>query len=136
MRRGTKIWKFNKNTHDRVGINMKQKYNPKVCIECGGKRLELTDMDPDGVKYRYWKCIKCGDEVLDMKQLHNAAVEFRKLNTAKISKWGSALAIRIPKEIVRKQKLKIGYEVRILPEKNGFRVVPGKTGFKVIPEKD
>lgn len=115
---------------------MKQKYDPKVCIECSGKRLELIDVDPDGVKYRYWKCIKCGDEVLDMKQLHDAAVEFRKLSTAKISKWGSALAIRIPQEIVRKQKLKIGYEVQILPEKNGFRVVSGKLGFKVIPEKD
>lgn len=135
MRRRNKIWKFDKDTHNRVGINMK-KYNPRICIECGGRRIELTDMDPDGVKYRYWKCMKCGDEVLDMKQLHDAAETFRKLHTVRISKWGSALALRIPKELVEEQKLKPGYEVRILSEKKGFRIISEKINFKVIPEKD
>lgn len=108
---------------------MKKKiYNPRICW-CGGERLELMGHDPLGVKYRYWKCQKCGEKVLDMDQLHEAAEVYRKLKKAKlvrVSKWGTALAIRIPKEIVEEQKLKSGYKVRILPERVGFKIIPEK----------
>ncbi len=108
-------------------INMR--YRPKKCSECGGQIVELRSFDPNGVPYKYWHCVKCGDEFLDMPQLHESAEIYRKLKRAKlvsVSKWGSALAIRIPKEIVQEQKLKAGYKVRILPEKFGFKIIPEK----------
>ena len=116
--------------------NINLKWRPKKCSECGGELVEMLSYHPDGVPYRYWHCVKCDDEFLDMVQLGKAAEIYRKLKTAKISKWGSAIAIRIPKEIAQKQKLKAGYKVQILPEKNGFRIITGKANFKVIPEKD
>lgn len=105
----------------------KRTYDKTVCWECGGKRVELTDTDPDGVTYRYWKCTKCGDKVLDMKQMEEAAEQYRKLRRAhsvRVSEWGTALAMRIPKEIVKKQNIRKGERVLILPEKRGFRVIP------------
>ena len=99
------------------------------CVECGSKMMEKFGVDPLGVPYRYWRCIKCGDEILDMEQLHEAAEQFKKLKKVKevkISQWGTALAIRIPKEIVVAQKIKPGEIVRIQKEKIGFRVIPEK----------
>ncbi len=65
-------------------------YDKTKCWECGGKKVEKTDTDPDGVIYNYWECTKCGDKVLDMDQLHKAAEQYRKLRKAqsvKISKF-------------------------------------------------
>lgn len=81
----------------------------------------------DGVLYKHWKCIKCKREVLDMDQLHEVAEKYRELRRAyvvTISRWGTALALRIPKEIVVSQKIKPGEIVRIQKEKIGFRVIP------------
>jgi len=109
--------------------NIDLKYRPRKCLECGGKLIELRGFDPNGVPIKYWHCIKCGDEVLDMVQLHESAEIYRKLKKAKlirVSKWGAAVAIRIPKEIAQKQRLKPGTMMRILPERVGFKVVPEK----------
>lgn len=111
-------------------MHMKKKYDKTKCWECGGKRIEKTDNDPNGVSSRYWECVKCGDKILDMDQLHEAAEKYRKLKRAhsvKISRWGDALAVRIPKSIASEQRLVAGSRALILPE---------KIGFKVIPEKD
>ena len=73
--------------------------------------------------------MKCGEKVLDMEQLHEAAKEYkklRKLPSVKISKWGNAIAMRIPKEIIQKERLKVGENVLIRQEKIGFRVIPEK----------
>ena len=102
----------------------------RVCWECKGKMKEVRGEYEPGVEYRHWKCQKCGDEVLDMEQLEELALKHKKWRRAqatKVSKWGSALAIRIPKEIVIEQKIKVGEKFRFLKE---------KTGFKLIPEKD
>lgn len=110
-------------------IMKKIKYDKTKCWECGGNRIELADKDPHGVVYNYWKCVKCGDAVLDMDQLHEAAEQYRamaKAKRAKVSKWGTALAVRIPKEIATAQKIKPGVIVRIEEEKIGFRVIPEK----------
>jgi hypothetical protein len=110
-------------------IMNRKKYDKTKCWECGGKRIELTDRDSNGVVYKYWKCMKCGDAVLDMDQLHEAAEQYKKIikvKHVKISKWGTALAVRIPKEIVTAQNIKSGEKVRIQEEKIGFRVIPEK----------
>lgn len=106
-----------------------KEYDREKCWECGERCIEKADTDPDGVTYNYWECTKCGDKVLDMEQLHEAAEQFRKLRRAhsvKISKWGTALAVRIPKEVVKKQKIRAGGRALILPEKHGFKVIPEK----------
>lgn len=109
-------------------INLK--YRPRKCLECGGELVEMLKHHPDGVPYKYWHCTKCGDEFLDMVQLNEPAEVYRKLKKAKlirVSKWGTAVAIRIPKEVAQKQRLKPGTMMRILPE---------RVGFKAIPERD
>jgi len=102
------------------------KYRPNKCWECGGKLVELQSFDPNGVPIRHWHCTKCGEEIVDMEQLHESAMiyrELRKSHVATISKWGNALALRIPKEIVVSQKIKPGEKFRIQKEKNGFRAI-------------
>jgi hypothetical protein len=42
---------------------------------------------------------------------------------AKISSWSKTLAIRIPKVIVEKQKIRPGEIATFLPEKSGFKVI-------------
>lgn len=101
----------------------------RKCWECGSKMVEKRDIDPNGIPYRYWSCEKCGEDVLDMEQLHESALMYkklRKLPSVKVSRWGTALALRIPKEIVVSQKIKPGEKVRIQKEKIGFRVIPEK----------
>ena len=96
------------------------------CADCGHIMYEKTDIDINGVPYRYWSCSNCGREVLDMSQLHETALIYKKMRksqAAKVSKWGSALAIRIPREIVVEQKIKAGEKFRFLKEKNGFKLI-------------
>ncbi len=110
--------------------NIDLTYRPTKCWKCGGKLVEILGRHPDSVPYKFWHCTQCGEEVTDMVQLGESAEIYRKLKKAKlikVSKWGTAVAIRIPKEIVQEQKLKPGFKVRIIPE---------RIGFKVIPEKD
>ena len=99
----------------------------KVCWECGGVAEELTKYTPEGFSYNYWRCAKCGDEVLSMRQLEVMAKKQRELRRAKeatVSKWGTALAIRIPKEVVVAQRIQTGEKFLIMPEKIGFRAIP------------
>jgi len=46
---------------------------------------------------------------------------------AKVSKWGAALAVRIPKEIVQLQRIKVGEEAVFEPWKSGFKVLLRRT---------
>lgn len=99
----------------------------KKCLECKGKMIEKFGEYEPGFTYRYWKCIRCGEELLDMGQLRDAAARWKKFTkTPKttISKWGNALAVRIPKEIVERQRIRQGERFLILPDKKGFRAVP------------
>jgi len=102
----------------------------KKCWDCGSRMEECTAaFEEDGVLYEYWKCKKCKREVLDMGQLHEVAERYRDLRRAyavKISRWGTALALRIPKDIVVSQKIRPGETVRIQKEKIGFKVIPEK----------
>lgn len=98
----------------------------KRCWKCKLGMEEKTG-EMDGVSYKYYGCPKCGEEFLDMKQLHDIADRYkglRKASKVTVSKWGSALAIRIPKEIVVKQKIHEGGTTIIIPEKKGFKVIP------------
>jgi hypothetical protein len=98
----------------------------KKCSECNGEMTELADKTPEGVSYRYFKCKKCDEEIVDMKQLHNVAQKYREMKrfSAKISKWGLSLGVRIPKELVKRYNFKDNEEVTILPEKEGIKIVP------------
>ena len=47
----------------------------------------------------------------------------KKQYKVKLSKWGSSLGVRIPKELVQKYKLKPKAEVTFIPEENGIRML-------------
>ncbi len=99
----------------------------KKCSDCSGELKELKAKTPDGVPYAYYSCSNCGEEIVDMNQLHAVAEKYRvmKKYSAKISKWGLSLGIRIPKELVKRYKFKNEKEVTIIPEREGIRVIPG-----------
>lgn len=98
----------------------------KKCPYCAGKRIEKKGRMPDGVEYSYLECEKCGEETLDMSQLHEVAKKYRemKIFRAKLSKWGLSLGLRIPKDLVKKYKLKDKDEIKIIPEKEGLKLIP------------
>lgn len=88
---------------------------------------EHNSKTPEGVSYNYYRCHRCSNEVVDMPQLHAVAEKYRimKRYNAKISKWGLSLGIRIPKELVKKYKLKEEKEIVIVPERRGIRLIVG-----------
>ncbi|MBI3052006.1 AbrB/MazE/SpoVT family DNA-binding domain-containing protein [Candidatus Woesearchaeota archaeon] len=98
----------------------------KKCSECRGEMKELSARTPEGVEYKYFKCNKCGEEMLNMSQLHNVAEKYREMKRfhAKISKWGMSLGLRIPKELVKRYRLKDEEEVTMIPEKEGIKIIP------------
>ena len=98
----------------------------KKCSECTLAMKELAGKTPEGVPYQYYKCSKCGEEILDMKQLNTVAEKYREMKRfhAKISKWGTSLGVRIPKELVQRYHFKDDEEVTIIPEEEGIKVIP------------
>jgi len=68
--------------------------------------------------------------VASREQLHDIADRSRALKTysAKITKWGQSLGIRIPKELAAMHKITHNEEVTIVPEENGFRILPTRKG--------
>lgn len=97
----------------------------KKCAECGGEMKEFESKTPEGVSYSYYKCGGCGEEIVDMKQLHSVAEKYRAMKrySAKLSKWGLSLGVRIPKELVRKYNFKREEEVIMVPEKGGIKII-------------
>lgn len=97
----------------------------KKCSECAGEMREVVSKTPEGIGYNYFKCMKCGEEVLNMSQLHSVAEKYRVIKNyhVKLTKWGLSLGMRIPKEIVKKYKLKDNAEVVIIPDESGIKVV-------------
>ncbi|MBU2100625.1 AbrB/MazE/SpoVT family DNA-binding domain-containing protein [Candidatus Micrarchaeota archaeon] len=95
------------------------------CPNCRNKMKKKTDNTPEGVSFTYFKCDKCGEEILDLKQLHAVAEKYREMKkyTAKISKWGESLAVRIPKPLTKKYSLKANTEVTLVPEKNAIKIL-------------
>lgn len=98
----------------------------KKCTECNGTMNELIDETPEGIEYKYFKCTKCGEEILNMQQLHNVANKYRTIKNyhVKLSKWGLSLGIRIPKQVVKKYRLRNNEEVIIIPEEQGIKILP------------
>jgi len=65
------------------------------------------------------------EEVLGMKELHEVALRYRKMKkySAKITRRGLSLGLRIPAELVKRYKIKNKEELTIIPEENGFRIL-------------
>jgi len=97
----------------------------KTCTDCNSEMETHEAKTPEGVLYQYYKCKKCGDEIVNMTQLHEVAEKYRQMKKyhAKLTKWGLSLGVRIPKELVKKYKLKDNAEVIILPEEEGIRIM-------------
>ncbi|MBI4439739.1 AbrB/MazE/SpoVT family DNA-binding domain-containing protein [Candidatus Woesearchaeota archaeon] len=87
---------------------------------------EMSAKTPDDVRYRFYKCEKCNEEIVDMGQLEEVAREYRKMKrfNTKISRWGTSLGVRIPKELVEKYNLKDKKEVAIVPKEKFIKIIP------------
>lgn len=98
----------------------------KKCSDCQGAMKELTSKTPEGVDYNYFQCSKCGEEIVDMDQLRKVAAEYRTMKNfhLKISKWGSSLGIRIPKEVAKRYGLEDDSEVVMIPEEREIKIIP------------
>lgn len=96
------------------------------CWECNSEMIE-KEKEIDNISYNYFNCPKCGDEIVTMDQLHELVEKQKKMKKhfVKVSKWGQSLAIRIPKALVKKYKLKANKEVNLLPEKNAIKIISG-----------
>ncbi len=92
--------------------------------KCGGKYELFHGVTEEGVHYESYKCNKCSDEILNWGQAEALAMAMEKIYSTTVSKWGEALAIRIPAEVVKNLHLKAKQKARIIPEKKAFRVVP------------
>ena len=99
------------------------KKGKKVCVECGSLMELNRGMYEEGIEYDYWKCDKCDNGILTMDQLKDLAIRERKAHAVKIAKWGTAVAMRIPKKIVETYNLVPGRKATIIPEKTGFKVI-------------
>jgi len=98
----------------------------KKCPECNNIMRELNTKTPDGISYSYFKCGNCGEEILNMSQLHKVAEKYRAIKrfNARLSKWGLSLGLIIPKELVKRYRLKSDKNVIIIPEKEAIRIIP------------
>ena len=98
-------------------------YATAVAREMGAEKIIVVE----GIDERIELVKSFGaDEIVDMKQLHSVAASYRNMKKfhAKISKWGTSLGVRIPKELVEKYKFKDNEEVTIIPEETGLKIIP------------
>jgi DNA-directed RNA polymerase subunit RPC12/RpoP len=95
------------------------------CPKCRTKMVEQKDDTPEGIEYKYYKCEQCGEEIVDLKQLHEVAQSYHEMKryTAKVSRWGESLAIRIPKELTEKYGMRQNEEVTLVSEKRAIKIV-------------
>ena len=95
------------------------------CAKCNVKMIEKEEINPHGVSYKYFQCPKGGEELLNMQQLHEVAEKYREMKRykAKLSKWGSSIAVRIPKELLKEFHLKANEIVSLIPEKNAIKIM-------------
>ena len=113
---------------DTTNKNKNINYNKKMkkCPECKANMIEKRSKTPDGISYEYFKCPKCKEEIVDMKQLHEVARKYRimKKYHVKLTKWGLSYGLRIPQDIIKRDKLSKNKNLIIIPEEVGFRVIP------------
>jgi len=84
-------------------------------------------IEEDGVPFAAYRCTSCGEELLTMTQLHGIAENYRKLRAANqvtFAKWGSSVAVRIPKAIAQEYHIASGTQGILTKEKKGFRIIP------------
>ncbi len=96
----------------------------KKCFECGQEMVHYRGLDEEGIEFEGSKCLKCGDEVLDLKQAEAYARKLEAAQEVTFSKWGGAMALRIPASMVKALKIKAGEKAKIVQEKNWLKVIP------------
>ena len=95
------------------------------CPYCKIEMVEKEGKNQDGVSYAYHCCPRCKEELLDMRQLHEVAEKYRRLKkySAKLSRWGSSIAVRIPSPLVKANHLKVGQELFFIQEKKAIKIL-------------
>ncbi len=96
------------------------------CYKCGKEMKFHTGLRFNEYLIDGWKC-NCGELYYDPQQAQKILL-LNKLKKevirAKLGRIKSNLIIRVPKEIENALELKIGEEVLIKVEKEGFTIVP------------
>ena len=80
-----------------------------------------------GVPYSSYRCTKCGEEIFTMEQAEAYLKAAEKARNVTFSKWGEALAVRIPSDVVRKFRLKAREKGKLIDEGDGFKIIPPPT---------
>ena len=93
------------------------------CTACGG-RMEKVRGTHKGIGYSSYKCAACGEEIFTMEQTKDFLLAAEKARSVTFSRWGEALAVRIPAEVVRKFHLKDKEKGRLVEVKDGFKIIP------------
>jgi hypothetical protein len=93
------------------------------CGKCKGKMVEIVGSH-GGVSYAAFKCAKCGDELMNMQQAKKYMKIAEEARMVTFSKWGEAIAVRIPAELVKKFGISNRERGKLIEEKDGFRIIP------------
>lgn len=80
-----------------------------------------------GVRYSALRCGRCGEELMTMAQAKSFMQAAEKAKRVTFSKWGEALAVRIPAEAVRQYRLRAREKGSFVFEKDGFKILPLST---------
>ncbi|NYZ78478.1 AbrB/MazE/SpoVT family DNA-binding domain-containing protein [Candidatus Micrarchaeota archaeon] len=93
------------------------------CFKCGGKLEKISGMHK-GIEYSALKCVSCGEEIMDLTQAKDFMKKAEEARQVTFSKWGQAVAVRIPADVVKAFKIKVRETGKLIREKDGFKIIP------------
>jgi len=101
---------------------------PTTCYLCGAKlKQEKTKME--GIELKCLKCPKCGEELFSAGEMLRYEVLTGKIPARKFFRAGNSVAIRIPTNIVKMEKIHPGKDLAV------FDTLPEGLLIKVIHPK-
>lgn len=107
------------------GKEKKMKIKPTTCYLCGAK-LKQTKTKIEGVELKCLKCPECGEELYPAGEMLRYEVLTGKRPARKFFTVGNSVAIRIPANIVKKEKIHPGKDLAV------FDVKPKGLLIKII----
>ena len=96
----------------------------KKCFNCGKEFKVTRKFDESGIEYESWSCASCGEEILDLKQAEHYARKLEAVQQVTFSKWGEALAMRVPAKMAKSLKLKPHQKARVIQQGSWLKVIP------------
>lgn len=94
------------------------------CIACNKGKMRLVSGRHNGVAYSAYKCDRCGEEIMNLAQTKRFMQATQKARTVTFSKWGQALAVRIPVEAVKRLHLNPGEKAKLSYDDKELTITP------------